>query len=326
MISVRSLERGLAPDLPSMVIAEIEMIDHGLTVIASSVPLGEEAQVEVLAKGVDGQIVLVMVEDGPAEPLFLRATQAVLEYRRTAGLLARLQPSGRFDSRETPRFILVSRRFPEGLQERLALLRIPGLQLVECAVAEGVGGFRLLVTGRVNVGQAGVRQELLPRIGVGQPGGSGEEAAAERSTRDPELSDRAGSNGNGRAEKAATSEVVPPRYSLVDIMKQRLLRLSPEVVQEEDGDLVSFRISGHLLATVRSAGDQLLVAAGEEGSDPISVVDDDGVNIAMDAVFERFFGMSPTRRRIAAADRRASGLGRARRLASVEEHAAPLES
>ena len=324
MISVRSLERGLAPDLPSMVVAEIELIDRGLTVIASSVPLGEEVQVEVLAKGVDGQIVLVLVEDGPAEPLFLRAAQAVLGYRRSAGLLARLHPSGRFDSQETPRVILVSRRFSESLQVRLGLLRIPELQLVECAVADGAGGFRLLLTGRVGVGRPEDRQEPSLRTGLGRNGDA--EHVEEQSARDQASPDGPGSNGNGRLAKAGRSEPAPAKYSLVDIMKQRLLRLSPEVVEEEDGELVSFRISGHLLATVRSAGEQLLVTAGEEDSEPLSVGDDDELNLAMDAVFDRFFGLSPTRRRIAAADRRASGLGRSGRKAPVEERAAPLES
>ena len=326
MIPVRFLGRGQLPDLSSMMIAEVDQVDRGLTVVATSVPLAEDLVVEILAEDLDGKVVLVLVENGPSEPLFERTARALLEYRRTAPLLARIYPNGSFDCRETPRVILAAGRFSDELQGRLSLLRIPQLTLLEGVVSKGASGFHLVVTGldrRLSV-PAGSAASTRSDHGLrSPPAGNGTRPADTRIGRAaPPADDQpAVSLFHEPGEATEPVELVEPvastnaggsthssgagrRASLVDSLKQRLLRLSPDVIEEEDGNLLYFRVTGHLLATVSKERDRLLVTPGGEQAAQIQVRDDVGLSLAMDAVFERFFGMSPTRRRIAAADRR----------------------
>jgi len=321
MIPVRSRERGQPPDLSSMLIAEVDRIDRGLTVVATSLPLAQDLVVELLAEDAGGRIVLVLVEDGPSEPLFERTARALLEYRRTAALLSRLYPNGRFDSLETPRVILAAGRFSERLRDQLLLLGIPDLTLLEGVVAEAGGGFHLVVRelARRNPNRAGsgAPKGNGPRSGrTGRPQGAAPVTERPPPTPAAVPNGKRGQGGQGGKDGKGRSE------SLVDSLKQRLLRLSPDVIEEQDGDLLAFRVSGHLLAKVCQLEDRLLVTPGGERAAQIQVRDEAGVGKAMDAVFERFFGMSPTRRRIAAADRRAA---RTARLGDREPYA-PSES
>jgi hypothetical protein len=193
------------------------------------------------------------------------------------------------------------------------LLGVPDLTLLEGVVAEAGGGFHLVVRE--------LARRNPTRVGSGKPKGNGPRpgrtgrprAAAPVTDRPPEWEAAApaavpnGKRGQGGKDGKDGKD---RSESLVDSLKQRLLRLSPDVIEEEDGDLLAFRVSGHLLARVCLLEDRLLVTPGGERAAQIQVRDEAGVGKAMDAVFERFFGMSPTRRRIAAADRRAARTAR----------------
>ena len=92
---------------------------------------------------------------------------------------------------------------------------------------------------------------------------------------------------------------MPEGKSLFDETKMRLLRLSPDVIEEEDGDQLAFRVAGQMLATVARDSAGVLVAVGGSGN-PLQVKDSDSLDVVMEAVFGRFFELSTTRRRVAA--------------------------
>ncbi|MBI4881693.1 MAG: hypothetical protein HY812_18830, partial [Planctomycetes bacterium] len=145
MIPIRSLRGGRAQDLAAQVATDIDLVERGLEVIASSVPMPDGVVIDSLVEDADGRIALLLVEDGPAEPLLERAARAAVAFRRTAPLLARLYPNRDFDSRETPRMILVARRFSETARALLSVLRVPRLRCLECTVVDGAGGVQLVV-------------------------------------------------------------------------------------------------------------------------------------------------------------------------------------
>ncbi len=297
MIPIRSIRGGSAQNLAAQVAADIDLVERGLEVIASSVPMPDGVLIDALVEDADGRIALLLVEDGPAEPLLERAARAAVTFRRTAPLLARLYPNRDFDSRETPRMILIARRFSETARTLLSVLRVPRLRCLECTVVDGAGGVQLAILSSdlsvLRDGGGCARPDREAAAPEDEPAQVGRPVPVSVLT----AAGGAQSEPGTRAPEARNGE-------LFDEMKQRLLRLSPDVIQEEDGDLVCFRVAGHLLARLRRRANGLRVAPGDDGAEEIAVEDEVGLSAALDAVFDRFFGLTPTRRRVAAADAR----------------------
>lgn len=105
----------------------------------------------------------------------------------------------------------------------------------------------------------------------------------------------------GASEKAARAD--SPAFDPAEEVKRRIVRLSPDVLEEADGDRVRFRVARAVLATLERRDGRVFVRPGG-GGEEIEVEERADVDRVMDEVFERFFGLSPTRRRIARAVRR----------------------
>lgn len=290
MIPVRAIDDGRAPALGFLVAQNVDLLESGLRMTTTDLVIGDDLVIDVLAHDVEGRPVLVLVEDGTGEPLFQRAATAVLEFRRAARLFHALNPERGFDVHDTPRLLLVARRLAERTEALLALLKIPSLKTFECTVVDSATGFQLVVTSR---SATPVRAFSASRKDVDDA--------------PPSLS--AASLRSGFTADKAQKKPGKPRgkvtRTLFDEMKERLLRLSPDVLEEQDGDVVSFRIGDNLLAQVTRTDDALLVSTGAE---PWGVEGEEGVAQAMDAVFRHFFNLQTTRRRMASLEARGAAL------------------
>ncbi|MBK6940570.1 MAG: hypothetical protein IPH13_10270 [Planctomycetes bacterium] len=290
MIPVRAIDDGRAPALGFLVAHNVDLLESGLRTTTTDLVIGDDLVIDVLAHDVEGRPVLVLVEDGPGEALFQRAATAVLEFRRAARLFHALNPERGFDVHDTPRLLLVARRLAERTEALLALLKIPSLKTFECTVVDSTTGFQLVVTSR---SASPVR--AFP--GVRKDGDEAHHALSAASM-------RAGFTPEKNGKKAATPRAKVTR-SLFDDMKERLLRLSPDVLEEQDGDVVCFRIADNLLAQITRTDDALLVSTGAE---PWTVENEEAVAQAMDAVFRHFFNLQSTRRRMASLESRGPAL------------------
>lgn len=290
MIPVRAIDDGRAPALGFLVAHNVDLLESGLRTTTTDLVIGDDLVIDVLAHDVEGRPVLVLVEDGPGEALFQRAATAVLEFRRAARLFHALNPERGFDVHDTPRLLLVARRLAERTEALLALLKIPSLKTFECTVVDSATGFQLVVTSR---SASPVR--TFPGMRKDVDDASHALSAA---------SLRAGFTPEKNGKKAAKPRAKATR-SLFDDMKERLLRLSPDVLEEQDGDVVCFRIGDNLLAQITRTDDALLVSTGAE---PWTVENEEAVAQAMDAVFRHFFNLQSTRRRMASLESRGPAL------------------
>lgn len=357
MIPVRSTRSASDLDFASIAVAELEILERGLSVVARSVPFRPDLWVDAVGSDADGSPVLVLTEDGPADPLFLRATEAVLEFRALGPLLARLVGGGALDANEPPTLVLIARRFSEGVLGRLGLLRLPTIRCLEAVLVDGVNGSRLLVTARseLRADPPAVRRVTTPdRLDLrdaAQDGvdGEGRGAGATPSANDvgrPESTSVAGPGhatnprglGSGRSASAddfgrggvrgldsptgvpfqassphtrngdvigprgaiargEAAPLAPPRRkkSLLDEIKQRVLRMSPDVFEEGDGEVVRFHVGAHRLCTLVPRGRSVWVRAGDAAGE-VQVDDEPSLQVAVDAVFERFFQLVDARR------------------------------
>jgi hypothetical protein len=237
MIPVRAIDDGRAPALGFLVAQNVDLLESGLRMTTTDLVIGDDLVIDVLAHDVEGRPVLVLVEDGTGEPLFQRAATAVLEFRRAARLFHALNPERGFDVHDTPRLLLVARRLAERTEALLALLKIPSLKTFECTVVDSATGFQLVVTSR---SATPVRAFSASRKDVDDAPPSLSAASL-----------RAGFTAD-KAQKKPGKPRGKVTRTLFDEMKERLLRLSPDVLEEQDGDVVSFRIGDNLLARSRA--------------------------------------------------------------------------
>ncbi|MBL8769287.1 MAG: hypothetical protein JNL94_18080 [Planctomycetes bacterium] len=291
MIPVRAIDDGRAPALGFLVAQNVDLLESGLRTMTTELVIGDDLVIDVLAHDVEGRPVLVLIEDGTGESLFQRAATAVLEFRRAARLFHALNPERGFDVHDTPRLLLVARRLAERTEALLALLKIPSLKTFECTVVDSATGFQLVVTSR---SASPVRAFATTRKDL-------DESSTPLST----MPLRPGFHAEKPGKKLAKARGKVTR-TLFDDMKERLLRLSPDVLEEQDGDVVCFRIGDNLLAQVTRTDDALLVSTGAE---PWTVDDEEAVAKAMDAVFRHFFNLQTTRRRMASLESRGPAFG-----------------
>lgn len=290
MIPVHGSGKELVPDLAMLVISELEAVERGIRVLARSVPLEEGVVIDAFALDVDGRPVLVLVDNG-AEEMHARCADALLAYRRSRALLARLLGSDAFDETIDPRLMLVARRFADRTEARCRLLPGPGATLVEVAIVDGATGRQVLLLARG--GERSVKRAPNLRLIAGPE----EIAAGEAKAVPPHAEGRAADPIiPAPAAAAPPAESAEPETRWLDEVKARVLRISPDVLEERDGSLSRFRWGDHVLVTVSLDGGDV-VAIFQDGGDPVLVTDRVSCSEVLDIVFERFFNLAATRRR-----------------------------
>ncbi len=326
MIPVHGSKQDVAPDLAGLVVTELDAVERGLKILARAVPLEDAVVLDALAIDIDRRAVLVLVENG-FEDLHVRAADAVLAYRRSRALLARLLASDSLDETADPRLLLVSRRFSDREEARCRLLPGGGTTLVEVAVVEGATGRQILLLARGGDqgGQLGKRPhglrliggeivEPVPAIAIGDgaavavnftvqeaveskaaPTTDGARANGARRGSETSESDGVGRALDSRAAPQANGHAASERLNYFDELKRRIVRMSPDVLEEQDGDLVCFRLGSRRLAALSRGEGNTAQVCVEDGVDATLVQDSTSMTATLDSLFERFFNLVATR-------------------------------
>jgi hypothetical protein len=296
MIPVHGSTQDTISDLALLVVNELEAVERGIKVLARAVPLDEGVVIDAFALDVDRKPVLVLVEGG-GDDLHARAADALLAYRRSRVLLARLLSSESFDETIDPRLMLVARRFSDRIEARCRLLPGADTTLVEVAIVDGGAGQQVLLLARGN--ERALKRapslRLLTRA-ESRAATSRREAshagAAEVVAESPPA-------GAPPIPDAADAADAPADW--LDEMKARILRISPDILEEQDGEQSRFRFGSNLLVSLCRDGEGVTVRF-EDANESLGVSDRDGCAVALDNVFERFFNLVATRRRSGAKD------------------------
>lgn len=286
----------LASDLAMLVVDELSAVERGIRVLARAVPLEEGVTLDALALDADGKPVMVLMENG--EELHSRSVDALVAYRRSRSLLARWFAPDGFDETSDPRLMLVARRFCERTEARCRLLPGAGTTLVEAAVVEGPSGRQvlLLARGGERATKRAPNLRLIGRLAESAPASS-DSIVEPAPTRESEAVEKSVPHATPTAAPTTSEEpraVDSPNW--LDELKARILRVSPDVLEEQDGSLSRFRYGEHVLATLSLDAADLLVDF-EDGGDPILVANAAACSEVLDIVFERFFNLAATKRR-----------------------------
>ncbi len=297
--------------------AALAALESGLTVVATEVPLPDGGSLDVLAADASLAPVLVI---GASDDAFARVAEAWVGWQSAAPLLTRLIPSDRLRVTLPARVLLVGNSISERTRKRLALLALPDLRCVEAAIAaappppETVPSIVLATSSPGFARSNGVGIHTPPPIGIAAAetsvmNGAPEPVEVQTVAAAPHtngIANGAGIETNGAAS-VETNGVEHSSARWFDELKQRVLRLSPEVIEETDGDEVTFRVAGQLLVRLTRNGRSVMVStAGSATSESASqkVEDEESLEAALDGVFGRFFGLAATRRRLQAAEPR----------------------
>lgn len=261
------------------------MLGSELTVLDRELRLGEHLWIDLLCVEEGGRAVVVLVGDGDLPAELGRVAAAFSALQAGSWLLDRLFADQGLDAFAPPGFVLLARRFAAPVEPLLALVSGLDLRLYEYATAsDGEGPDRLVVC---------------------QLGSSGERLAAPASN---------GSHGPSPSAKSSTApEVAPepePELALLDRLevsaacrrlslraRDSIRSLSSGIAMTCEGDGLTFRIEGVVLATLHPQREWLRIRLGEGGaSSDLEVRDDEGIHAGLNAVFGDFF------RRFATAD------------------------
>lgn len=327
MIPVHGSTEELVPDLAMLVIHELEAVERGIRVLARAMPLDEGVAIDALALDSDGKPVLVIIENG-VDDLHARAADALLAYRRSRSLLARWFSSEALDESIDPRLMLIAHRFSDRVEARCRLLPGAGTTLVEVAIVQGAAGRQVLllacggerVTKRApNLRLIGRPAEVPVSVAAGldelesessapeiesDPAAQASAAAQPSITAQPGLAAQPGNTAqpvNAAQPGIAAEADVPAERDegtlWIDELKARILRISPDVLEEQDGAMSRFRFGHQVLVTLATDSDRQVVAVVEGGGGPAQVNDRESCSRVLDNIFERFFNLAAIHRR-----------------------------
>ena len=279
----------LEPSCMRRLAEEPDGLERGLKVLDVGLRLSPGLVVDLVLRDQASRPVVVLGEgsDGP-EALFGRAVCVLAEVRRMRDLLDRLFRQEGVSFGADPRVILVARRFADALHAARDLLVPLKIELVEAHEVPSEGQNRLVVVraGRATATGALPAADPVPPIhvnGTGHANGIAANGAANVTA--------SNGAGHGVASRAASSRAP----NLVDEAKKKILRISDDIEEEVDGDLIRFRLHDELIAVLdpdvaSRSGASIAVGDSPDVSRPLAERSD--LNAAIDDVVRRYFTLA----------------------------------
>ncbi len=268
--------------------AVLSEFEPGLAIVATDLPLPDGGALDALAADLTGAPILVigLGSGTPASSAPLeRVAEAWVGWQSVAPLLSRVLPAERIRADSPARVFLVGRSIPERVTKRLQLLALPALRVIDAsfpaADAPAPRPLPELIVPVIPLAQSAPIAPLPPT-----------DAFAVAEAPEPAAVDLPFGD-----EK--------PSARWFEALKQRVLRLSPEIIEETDGDAVTFRVAGQPLVRLTKNGRSVMVSPPGGSAPEIRVDDEETLEAALDGVFGRFFGLAATRRRLQASEPRA---------------------
>jgi hypothetical protein len=133
------------------------------------------------------------------------------------------------------------------------------------------------------------------------PATEGASANGVRNGSETPESDGAARALDSRAAPHANGHASGERLDYFEEMKRRIVRMSPDVLEEQDGDLVCFRLGSRRLAALSRGEGNTAQVCVEDGVDATLVQDATSMTATLDSLFERFFNLVATRNSSASA-------------------------
>ncbi len=268
------------------VAAEPQTLEPGLTLLDQELCLCPEVSVDLLFGDAHKRPVAFLATEVAGareeEQSLGRAFRALAALRDQHALLGRVYPSRSVSFAARPRVLLASERFSDTLWRAASFLSELCVELVEIVVLEVEGRW---VVRRLDRARAGVLHPFaaaeLP-ASAGAPGKISTTVAAGESRPSAVRPSLVPAN-------TENPDPVTGAVAILDEAKRKILRISDDIEEQVDGDIVRFLWHDRVLAVLATGSDLLGLYIGDqpERRRPLSSLVD--LDRALDDVFRRYF-------------------------------------
>ncbi|MBS7607595.1 MAG: endonuclease NucS [Candidatus Bathyarchaeia archaeon] len=123
MVSIEKLSIENHQELEQMIVNEINLVEKGLTVICSNVPINDKTTLDVLCHDNNGQLVIIQLSVQEDDTMLLQGLQSLDYVDKFKSFLKATYNKHKIDDKEKPRLILIAPSFSDAVKRAVESMK-----------------------------------------------------------------------------------------------------------------------------------------------------------------------------------------------------------
>ncbi|MEM2254171.1 MAG: endonuclease NucS [Candidatus Bathyarchaeia archaeon] len=123
MVSIEKLSIDSHHELEQMIVNEIGLVEKGLTVICSNVPVNEKTTLDILCHDSNGQLVIIQLSVQEDDTMLLQGLQSLDYVDKFKAFLKATYNKHKIDDKEKPRLILIAPSFSDAVKRAVESMK-----------------------------------------------------------------------------------------------------------------------------------------------------------------------------------------------------------
>ncbi|MEM0357693.1 MAG: endonuclease NucS [Candidatus Bathyarchaeia archaeon] len=122
-MSIEKLSIENHQELEQMIVSEINLVEKGLTVICSNVPINDKTTLDVLCHDNNGQLVIIQLSVQEDDTMLLHGLQSLDYVDKFKSFLKATYNKHKIDDKEKPRLILIAPSFSDAVKRAVESMK-----------------------------------------------------------------------------------------------------------------------------------------------------------------------------------------------------------
>jgi len=122
-VSIEKIRVESRQELEQMITRDINLVEKGLTVICSDVPINEKATLDILCHDSNGQLVIVQLSVDEDDVMLLHGIQSMDYVDKFKSFLKATYNKYKIDDKEKPRLILIAPSFSSAMRQAVESMK-----------------------------------------------------------------------------------------------------------------------------------------------------------------------------------------------------------
>ncbi|MEM3579304.1 MAG: endonuclease NucS [Candidatus Bathyarchaeia archaeon] len=122
-MSIEKLSIESRHELEQMIVNEINLVEKGLTVICSNVPVNDKTALDVLCHDSNGQLVIIQLNTQEDDAMLLQGLQSLDYVDKFKSFLKATYNKHKIDDKEKPRLILIAPSFSDAVKRAVESMK-----------------------------------------------------------------------------------------------------------------------------------------------------------------------------------------------------------
>lgn len=123
MVSIEKLSIESHHELEQMIVSEINLVEKGLTVICSNVPINDKTTLDILCHDSNGQLVIIQLSVQEDDFMLLQGLQSLDYVDKFKSFLKATYNKHKIDDKEKPRLILIAPSFSDAVKRAVESMK-----------------------------------------------------------------------------------------------------------------------------------------------------------------------------------------------------------